>query len=148
MVRISRSWPFLDVTGRLLTVFCSRFTYYQVYTALGVANMIPIPPSTTHTSREKPSYAPGVGENILGVFLAVPRVVGKNILDVFLATLRLFRTPIYVRTTARSRPSVSPKAAARGGSGGAGANASNTHRIRIRIRGSQPSLRVSPKVPM
>ena len=62
---------FFDVTGRLLTVFCSRFTYYQVYTALGVANMIPIPPSTTHTSWEKPSYAPGVGENILGVFSSV-----------------------------------------------------------------------------
>ena len=52
-------------------VFGSRSTYYQVYTALGVANMIPIPPSTTHTSREKPSYAPGVGENILGVFSSV-----------------------------------------------------------------------------
>jgi hypothetical protein len=26
-----------------------------------------------------------VGENILGVFLAVPRVVGENILGVFLA---------------------------------------------------------------
>ena len=103
--------------------------------------MIPIPPSTTHTSREKPSYVPGVGENILGVFssvrpgsrgkyfgrffcvrpgsrenilgvfLAVPRVVGENIY----ATLRLFRTPIYVRATARSRPSVSPKAEAKGG---------------------------------
>ena len=29
-----------------------------------------------------------VGENILGVFLAVPRVVGENILDVFLAVIR------------------------------------------------------------
>ena len=90
----------MDVTGRLLTVFCSRFTYYQVYTALGVANMIPIPPSKTHTSREKPSYAPGVGENILGVFssvrpgsrgkyfgrfLAYAPGVGENILGVFLA---------------------------------------------------------------
>ena len=51
--------------------------------------MIPIPPSTTHTSREKPSYATGVGENILDVFLAVPRVVGKNILSVFLAVSRV-----------------------------------------------------------
>ena len=45
--------------------------------------MIPIPPSTTHTSREKPSYAPGVGENILGVFLAYALGVGENILEVF-----------------------------------------------------------------
>ena len=48
----------------------------------------------------------------MDVFLAVPpRVVGENIY----ATLRLFRTPIYVRTTARSRPSVSPKAETKGG---------------------------------
>ena len=30
-----------------------------------------------------------VGENILGVFLAVPRVVGENILGVFLAVPRV-----------------------------------------------------------
>ena len=71
-----------------------------------------------------------VGENILGVFLAVPTVVGKNILEVFLilgatghgcsaegsdaaprahGTGALQASQTYVRTTARSRPSVSPK---------------------------------------
>ena len=30
-----------------------------------------------------------VGENILGVFLAIPRVVGENILGVFLAVPRV-----------------------------------------------------------
>ena len=31
----------MDVTSRLLRVFYSGSTYYQVYTALGAANMIP-----------------------------------------------------------------------------------------------------------
>ena len=76
-----------------------------------------------------------VGENILGVFLAVPRVVGKNILEFFFdfgsyrarmqrrghgcsaEGTRDARTTSQpdVRTTARSRPSVSPKAEAKGG---------------------------------
>ena len=77
-----------------------------------------------------------VGENILGVFLAVPMVVGENILEFFLilgatghgcsaegtdaaprahGTGALQASRTYVRTTARSRPSVSPKAEAKGG---------------------------------
>ena len=38
-----------------------------------------------------------VGENILGVFLAVPRVVGENILGVFLAVPLCFRLWRYGR---------------------------------------------------
>ena len=77
-----------------------------------------------------------VGENILGVFLAVPRVVGENILESFFLIFGSYRARMQrrghgcsaegtrdgrttsqpdVRTTARSRPSVSPKAEAKGG---------------------------------
>ena len=82
-----------------------------------------------------------VGENIFDVFSAVPTVVGENILEFFLilgatghgcsaegtdaaprahGTGALQASQTYVRTTARSRPSVSPKAEAKGGVWGGG----------------------------
>ena len=59
-----------------------------------------------------------VGENILGVFLAVPRVVGENILGVFLAVPRVVGTTF---ATLDNAVRIAEGGSKGGGLGGAGA---------------------------